>query len=1109
MREAPTRPAHRPAGDVARHPTSVPDRHVLATLQGSAGNAAVAAVVQRLREGADPPRPVPVRPGADPRFAALTRQVKGKAAKARAHPTPAREVNKAKAAALPPANDKEAQAKAGQSEVMEGAKPAGFDKPGFVAAVKAAIAAQAPKNLEEAEEFGSSGKADAVKGQVAGRVTEGKERSGKDIADKTAAAPDLSATKDKPVTPLTSDPAPALGSLGAAAGMPAKAPAEQTDFSGGKQQTDQQMAEADVSEEQLATSNEPELTGAVTAKKEGEAHSAAAPAQVRESEAATLAAARQGATGDAKGGLVALLGAKASALVKGQAGKATATSQDESARAKVSSGIKNIFDRTKTEVEAILGALDKEVASRFDNGEKAIRADFTREHKTEMARYKDKRYGGWDGAALWLADKVTSLPKEADQIFVEAKGRYEQRMSDLISTVADFIGAQLTAAKDKIAAGRKEIKAFVAQQPKDLQKVAGEAAEKFEAQFDQLEGDVDSKQDGLVQDLASKYVEARSAVDEEITAAQEENKGLWDKAKDAIGGAIQTVLKLKDMLLGVLARAAGAIGKIIKDPIGFLGNFVNAVKGGILGFASRVEDHLAKGLKSWLLGALAAGGIQLPDKWDLQGVVKLVLSILGLTWETIKGRIAQKIPAKALDLVIKGFDVVQVLVSQGIGGLWTWVLEKVGDIKEMVMSQIQDMVSIEILKAGITWLISLLNPASAFIKACKMIYDVVMFFVEKADQIKEFVDSVLDSVESIAGGGVGAVAGYIEKTLAKMVPVLIGFLASLLGLGGISGKIQKILASVQKPVMKVVDWVVGKAVSFGKKAWAGLKKLGGKAKAKGKALLGKAKKKLGFKEKTPEQIEDEKKTRLKKGLGAGVAAVSRLRGKPLIETLIGPVLTAIRLRYRMKSLELVDKGTKTWFVRGEVNPVGDQDSGTPIGAATADELAGAKILGKVAPYDKQPEGGKKAVWREHVIPRGYVDAALLASGLPETTAKEYGDMHTVITWYGAKQQKDNRGLQPFQVSGDLSLSKKVKGRGRTKTGMGKSPESMERGLRLLTTGAINRTISAVKRDHDAKTAERKAKGLPFDQDPDEAKVRDTAQRQQKDIVAIFMKRVFP
>ena len=362
LREAPTGTAHRRAGETARHPTPAPDRHALAALQRTAGNAAVVAAVQRLQAGAEPPRPVPVRPASDPKFAALTAQVKGKAAKARSHPTPGREVSKVKAAALPPATDKEAQAKAEQSAAMEGAKPAGFDKAGFVAAVKAAIAAQAPKNLEEADEFGSSGKADAVKGQVAGRVTEGKERSAKDITEKTTATPNLAVAKDKPVTPLASEPAPALGSVNAAGGMPGRAPAEQTDFSGGKQQTDQQMAEADVTEDQLAKSNEPELTGAVAAKKEGEAHSATAPAQVREAEAATLATAREGATGQAKGGLLGLVGAKAAALTKSASSKSTAKSQDESARAKVAAGIKDIFDRTKTAVEGILGALDKEVA---------------------------------------------------------------------------------------------------------------------------------------------------------------------------------------------------------------------------------------------------------------------------------------------------------------------------------------------------------------------------------------------------------------------------------------------------------------------------------------------------------------------------------------------------------------------------------------------------------------------------------------------------------------------------------------------------------------------------------------------------------------------------
>ena len=77
--------------------------------------------------------------------------------------------------------------------------------------------------------------------------------------------------------------------------MPAKAPAEQTELGAGKCETDAKMAEADVTPEQLAKSNEPEFQEAVTAKNAGEAHSAAAPAQAREAEATTLQNASAGA----------------------------------------------------------------------------------------------------------------------------------------------------------------------------------------------------------------------------------------------------------------------------------------------------------------------------------------------------------------------------------------------------------------------------------------------------------------------------------------------------------------------------------------------------------------------------------------------------------------------------------------------------------------------------------------------------------------------------------------------------------------------------------------------------------------------------------------------
>jgi hypothetical protein len=488
-------------------------------------------------------------------------------------------------------------------------------------------------------------------------------------------------------------------------------------------------------------------------------------------------------------------------------------------------------------VEGVLGALDDQVAKRFETGEAAAKAAFTADHQARMKKYKDERYDGVTGAARWTYDLFAGLPGEANNLFLEAKKVYESKMQGVIGDIADFVGQQLSEAKRLIADGRERVRQKVDSQSPALRKIAGEAAKEFGSQFDELENSVDEKQQSLVEDLAQKYSEARNAVDEEIKALQAENKGLWDKVKEAIGGAIETILKLKDMLLSVLSRAANAVGLIISKPIEFLGNLVNAVKTGVMNFGANIVQHLKDGLKAWLLGNLASAGIEIPETLDAKGILKMIMSILGLTWASVRARILRFIPEPVLAKLEQTFEVVKILITEGVPGLWRWVIEKLGDLKEMVLGQIKEFVIEKIVKAGITWIISMLNPAAAFIKACKAIYDIVMFFVDKAAQIKEFVSSVLDSVESIARGGAGAVAGLIERTLAKALPMVLGFLASLLGLGGISEKIKSILEKVQAPVGKVIDTVVGTIVKAGKKVWSKLKSVGRKAKEKALGAL--------------------------------------------------------------------------------------------------------------------------------------------------------------------------------------------------------------------------------------------------------------------------------
>lgn len=886
------------------------DPHALRRLQAGAGNAAVSRLVaqraaqpvQRLASGL-PEAPAKTQPQDDPRFRAAAGEIRAKGRALAGHPPPAAEARAAQDAAVAPADDREAQAKAAQVGRMDAAKPGAFDKAAFVAAVERAVAAQAPKNLDEAESFASSGRADGIRSQVLGQVTAGRQASARDVAERAAEPPDPSRVVDRPVTALPERPAAVAPPAPDPAAMAvAPAPPPQTDLSATPQRTDATMAGSGLTPAQLAASNEPQFESALAAKQAADHHAATAPAALRAAEQQKVAAERSAASALGAAGMQGMAAARTTTGAHVTAGQAAAKARDEEARAKVSAELKAVYDGTKADVDKLLADLDGQVGAAFDQGEAQAKAAFTADHQARMQRYKDERYAGVSGAARWVADKFTGLPAEAGQIFQLARALYESRMRAVISDVADLIGRQLNAAKARIARGREETAGIVARQPRELQRFAADAAREFGGRFAELDSAVDDKSKALVDDLAQRYTAARSAVDDEIKALQAENKGLLDAAMDALAETAATVKQLADLLAGVASRAAGAVQRIIAKPIEFLGHLVDAVKSGVLGFAARAGEHLKQGLKDWLLGRLAAGGIELPETLDAKGILKLVLSVLGLTWANIRARVVRQIPEPAMRALEGSFEMVRVLMTEGVGGLWRWILGKLGDLKDTVIGAIKDFVLEKIVTAGVTWIVSLLNPASAFARACKAIYDVIMFFVHQAARLKDFVNTVLDSIEGIAAGAGGGIPAKIEAALAKALPLVLDFLASLLGLGGISEKIRGILEKVQAPVTKAVDWVIGKIV------------------AAGKSLLGRARSKAQG-EDTPEG----KQRRLDRGVDAAARLLGRVSGSPVGIKAIPVLFAGIKSRYGMTELvPAVRNGA--WSVRGAVNPTKSVDT---------------------------------------------------------------------------------------------------------------------------------------------------------------------------------------
>lgn len=282
-------------------------------------------------------------------------------------------------------------------------------------------------------------------------------------------------------------------------------------------------------------------------------------------------------------------------------------------------------------------------------------------------------------------------------------------------------------------------------------------------------------------------------------------------------------------VINFMEKAGESLGKIFKSPSTFFNNVAQGVKKGIDQFVANIKQHLLNGLIAWLTGAMGDIQISLPEKFDLKGIFSLITQILGLTYANIRAKVVKRLGPKGEQIVStleKTFALVRDLVTKGPIALWERVKQSLSNLKERVMEGIRNAVIEKVIKAGVVWLISMLNPASALVKAIKMLYDLVMFFVERWDQIVAFAQSIWNSVNALANGRIGAAANAVEQALARSVPVILGLLASLLGLGGIGKSVQKVIRKLRQPIDAALDKVIDFIVRQGKKL---LDKITGKA----------------------------------------------------------------------------------------------------------------------------------------------------------------------------------------------------------------------------------------------------------------------------------------
>ncbi len=721
-----------------------------------------------------------------------------------------------------------------------------------------AIEQSVPTKMKELNEFKSKSKAKVVGSQVLGRVKKDTDAVNETYND-IETAPPAKEPEHEPTELPAEEAAPETPELelGKDAVPPLKP--EHTDFSEFDQKSDDMLEKEGITDEQLNMVDEGEL---LEAKKEREGLKQKVneqPAQLQEFAQQETQQVDQDMQQEEKATRTEMRDQRKQGLGQTKENQTKTKTALEKKREQVTQKINGIYESAKQNVTAKLTKLEEESLKRFDTRQEQASIEFENEVNADIDRWKRKRYSGFWGPAKWIKDKFVGIDDfpEVKQAFEKGKSNYVKKINLLITEITKDNQKVIEECKQELAEARKEIKKYVDGLAPALKATGMKAMNDMRSKLAEMDQFIDKKKEELAKKLCDKKEQAIKKIDEKIEKMKEEMSGALSKLGNFL---LEAMIKFfrwalkkagydEKQLMGIIDKGKAVIKKIVGDPIAFIKNLIKAVKDGINNFVANIKKHLIGGLINWLTGAMGDIEIQLPEKFDLKGVLSFILQVLGLTWNVIRQKLVKRLGEKVVSFVEKGVDIVTRIVKEGPIALWNMIKEKAAEIKQQVMEGIRNWVITQLVKQAIIKLLSFLNPAGAIVQAILAIYNTIMFFVENWQRIVDFVKTVFNSIADIAMGKLSAAAAAVERAMVMTIPIILNFLSRLIGLGGIGKVVKNIIQKIRKPIDKIVDKVINFIAKKAKKLLGKVKKGLKKGKEKLAALIEWWKAKRKFKSK--------------------------------------------------------------------------------------------------------------------------------------------------------------------------------------------------------------------------------------------------------------------
>jgi len=291
---------------------------------------------------------------------------------------------------------------------------------------------------------------------------------------------------------------------------------------------------------------------------------------------------------------------------------------------------------------------------------------------------------------------------------------------------------------------------------------------------------------------------------------------------------IEVVLKLMNfpvaLISNIITKAMQAFDDIKRDPIGFLKNLLRAVKTGFVKFFGNIATHLINGVTGWLFKELEDAGISPPTDFSFQSILGFVLDVLGISVDRIFQKLAARIGQERVDRIRGMMDrltgvwrFVSDVVTRGPIAIWEYIQEQLSNLWSIVLDAVRNWVVTRIIQQITVKLLSMLDPTGimAVVNGFIAFYKAIQSFIAYLREMLEVVNSFVEGVAEIARGSVESAASFLEGSLGRAMPIVIGFLANQVGLGGLGRRIGEMIERVRELVDRGLDWLIDRAVSGG------------------------------------------------------------------------------------------------------------------------------------------------------------------------------------------------------------------------------------------------------------------------------------------------------